>query len=208
MPKQENGPLKKLAFLAVAGALAAPAGAQDSYYQIKPGDVLNVQVLEDPNLSSQVLVRPDGRISMPIAGSVMAKGNSPERLEAILRSRLAQGFELTPTVTVSVAQVAPATAEDIALEEAVLTTYFLMGQVARPGPVSVEDPLTLLQALALVGGPGPFADAEKIQVRRRGEDGVAELPFFDFSALADGLPVPDIQLTTHTLTYLPERGLF
>jgi len=200
--------LNKLAILAVAGALAAPAAAQDGYYQIKPGDVLNVSVLEDPNLSSQVLVRPDGRISMPIAGSVMAKGNSPERLEAILRSRLAQGFELTPTVTVSVAQVALATAEQLAEEEVVINTYFLMGQVARPGPVAVEDPLTLLQALALVGGPGPFADGEKIQVRRRGEDGIEELLFFDYSLVEDGMPVTDIELQDKDLIFVPERGLF
>lgn len=199
--------MKKLAFLAIAGALAAPAEAQDSYYMIKPGDVLNVRVLEDPNLSSQVLVRPDGRISMPIAGSVMAKGNSPERLEAILRSRLAQGFELTPTVTVSVAQVAADTAVT-AEEEVILNTYFLMGQVTRPGPVTVEDPLTLLQALALVGGPGPFADGDKIQVRRRGEDGVEELLFFDYSLVEDGLPVTDIELQDKDLIFVPERGLF
>lgn len=200
--------MKKLAFLAIAGALSAPAEAQDGYYMIQPGDVLNVRVLEDPNLSSQVLVRPDGRISMPIAGSVMAKGNSPERLEAILRSRLAQGFELTPTVTVSVAKVAPLQVDPLTMEEVVINTYFMMGQVSRPGPVAVEDPLTLLQALALVGGPGPFADSEKIQIRRRGEDGVEELMIFDYTKLEDGEPITDIELQDKDLIFVPERGLF
>jgi polysaccharide export outer membrane protein len=198
--------LKKLAILALAGAIAAPATAQDGYYSIKPGDVLSIRVLEDPSLTSQVLVRPDGRISLPIAGSVMAEGRSPERLEAVLRSRLAKGFELTPTVTVSLMQVAPI--DQTAPDEMDVSTYYLMGQIARPGPVAVEKPLTLLQALALAGGPGPFADVEKIQVRRRGDDGAEELMFFDYTRVEDGLPVTDIDLQDKDLIFVPERGLF
>jgi polysaccharide export outer membrane protein len=206
---QETGPLKKLAILALVGAMVAPAAAtaQDGYYQIQAGDALNVQVLEDPNLSSQVLVRPDGRISLPIAGSVMAEGRSPEQLEAVLRSRFAAGFELSPTVTVSVARIAPKDPAAVD-EDQVILTYYLLGQVARPGPISVDEPLTLLQALSLAGGPGPFANAKKIQIRRRDDAGVEELMTFDFSQIEDGLPVTDIELLDDDVIFIPERGLF
>lgn len=202
--------MKKLAFLALAAAAAAstPALAQDNLYSIQPGDVLNVSVLEDPNLSSQVLVRPDGRISLPIAGSVMAEGRSPERLEAVLRQRLSSIFELTPTVTVSLAALAPeARAEQ---DEPVTQTYYVFGQIARPGPVTVEeeDALTLLKLLAVAGGAGPFADGERIQLRRTGEDGAPQVILFDYTRLEDGLPVEDIALQDGDVIFVPERGLF
>ena len=203
--------MKKLAFLALAAAAAAstPALAQDNLYSIQPGDVLNVSVLEDPNLSSQVLVRPDGRISLPIAGSVMAEGRSPERLEAVLRQRFSSIFELTPTVTVSLAALAPERAAQQE-EEAATQTYYVFGQIARPGPVTVEeeDALTLLKLLAVAGGAGPFADEERIQLRRKTEDGGEEIILFDYSRLEDGLPVEDIELMDGDVIFLPERGLF
>ena len=201
--------MKNLAFLALAAAIAAPGAtlAKSEFYSIKPGDVLNVTVLEDPNLSSQVLVRPDGRISLPIAGSVMAEGRSPERLEAILRQRFAADFELTPTVTVSLAAVSPEDAEE---EEDETLTYYVFGQVARPGPITVrdEDPLTLLKLLAVAGGAGPFADGERVQVRRTNEDGTIETILFDYTRLEEGLPVEDVKLNDGDVIFVPERTLF
>ena len=204
--------MNKFAYLALAAALAAPAAAaaQDGRYAIQPGDVLNVSVLEDPNLSSQVLVRPDGRISLPIAGSVMAEGRSPERLEAILRQRFASGFELTPTVTVALAAVAPEDPREEEDEEPVILTYYVFGQVARPGPIQVEeeDALSLLQLLAAAGGAGAFADGERVQVRRKAEDGSEELIIFDYTRLEDGLPVEDVELQDGDVVFIPERTLF
>ncbi|MGG7566140.1 polysaccharide biosynthesis/export family protein [Rhodovulum sp. DZ06] len=201
--------MKNLAFLALAAAIAAPAAAQDGYYSIKPGDVLNVTVLEDPNLSSQVLVRPDGRISLPIAGSVMAEGRSPERLEAVLRSRFASGFELTPTVTVALASTRPESPQE-QMDEVETHTYYVFGQVGRPGPITVEaeKSLSILKLMAVVGGAAPFADADRIQVRRTAEDGTTEIMLFDYTALEDGLPVEDIELQDGDVVFVPERSLF
>lgn len=207
---RRNGALKNIAFLALAAAIAAPAAAQDGYYSIQPGDVLNITVLEDPNLSSQVLVRPDGRISLPIAGSVMAEGRSPERLEAVLRSRFASGFELTPTVTVALASTAPKAIQEALAEAPETHTYYVFGQVGRPGPVTVEaeKSLTILKLMSVVGGAAPFADGDRIQIRRKAEDGSEEIMIFDYDALEDGLPVQDIELQDGDVVFVPERSLF
>lgn len=201
--------MKTIGIFMLAAALAAPAAAQDGYYQIKPGDVLSVSVLEDPNLSSQVLVRPDGRISLPIAGSVMAEGRSTERLEAMLRQLFSQGFELTPTVTVSLLKAA--TAEDqMEADETLTATYYFLGQVARPGPLTVEaeKPLSLLQAISVAGGPGVFADVDRVQIRRTGEDGAPQIITFDYSKIEDGLPFEDLELLDGDVVFFPERTLF
>ncbi len=202
--------MKKLAFLAVAGALAAPAEAQDSYYMIKPGDVLNVRVLEDPNLSSQVLVRPDGRISMPIAGTVMAAGNSPEQVEAALRQRLARGFQITPTVTVSVAGLAPIlSSELLGEEEEEPYAYYLVGAFNNVGRIETQEELTLLTAIALAGGPTAFAAKDRIMLRRKDEAGVETVHMFDYERFEEGLPLEgDIAILPGDVIFAPERGLF
>ncbi len=74
--------MRKLLFLMIGLLAAGAVQAQtDDYYKIQAGDQITVSVLEDPNLNQTVLVRPDGRITLPIAGSVKAEGLSPERLE-------------------------------------------------------------------------------------------------------------------------------
>lgn len=204
--------MKTIGFFMLAAAMATPVAAQNGeneYYLIQAGDVLAVRVLEDPSLSSQVLVRPDGRISLPIAGSVMAEGRSPERLETVLKSRFAQGFELSPTVTVSVVSVAR---QDLSTpaEEIETVTYYLLGQVGRPGPITVESDksLTLLQALSAAGGPAAFAATDRIQLRRTAEDGTQQIILFDYSRIEDGEMVEDIPLEDGDLIFFPERTLF
>ena len=91
--------------LAMTG-LAGPAAAQ-SDYRIQPGDRLQVEVLEDPDLDRTVLVLPDGSISFPLAGSIRVSGRSVDAVSRTLAAELASDFAVEPTVLVSVAALAP-----------------------------------------------------------------------------------------------------
>lgn len=184
-----------------------PTGPPD-FYKIRPGDTLTISVLEDPNLTRTVLVRPDGRISLPIAGSVVVQGVSPENLEIILQERFARGFQITPTVTVAVRGLSriPTGEGQDAVEP---TVFYMMGSVVRPGPLQTVEELTLIEALAIAGGPNPFANKEKIQVRRKDEQGNETITIFDYTRLEDGLPlIGDIPIMDGDIIYVPERGLW
>jgi polysaccharide export outer membrane protein len=207
--------LRKFAFFAllamlVSPALVSPAAAQvseeDGLYRIRAGDTLQVSVLEDPNLGRQVLVRPDGYISLPIAGTVKAAGLTPERLETVLQQKFSRGFEITPTVTVSLRFLAPGGEAAALNEEAV--TFYMLGSVGRRGPITVPEPVTILEALAIVGGPNQFAANHRIQIRRMVDD-VEQIILFDYDRVIEGKPVEgNIEIEDGDIIVVPERTLF
>jgi len=180
---------------------------ENDFYEIRVGDTLTVSVLEDPNLTRTVFVRPDGRISLPIAGSVKVEGVTPENLETILAERYSRGFQITPTVTVSIRGIAPLQGGQA--QGPAPTTFFMLGSVGRRGPVAVPGEVTVLEALAIAGGPTPFAATDRIQIRRFDENGEEEIMLFDYERIEDGMPVENnVQIFEGDIIYVPERGLF
>lgn len=187
--------------LAVALTLVSETVAQG--YLIRIGDTLDISVLEDPGLNRQVLVRPDGRISLPLAGTFDAAGRTPEALQADVRRRLASSFVEPPTVDVAVTGLGTLPAE-----EGAVATIYVIGEVNSPGRYDVELPIDVLQALALSGGPGVFAARKRIQVRRRGSEGETVF-LFDYDSVANGtVPSPPISLVAGDVIVVPERRLF
>ena len=188
------------------GALAAPFGARAQDYTVQIGDRLDISVLEDPGLNRTVLVRPDGRITMPLAGTVMAAGSSPEALQARIQSALSSQFVQPPTVTVSLVSLGQAPAEE--LPEGTRATVYVLGQVGSPGPYDVALPVDILQMLAIAGGPATFAARKRIQVRRRGTDGETVF-LFDYDSIERGeVPSTPISLADGDIIVVPERRLF
>jgi polysaccharide export outer membrane protein len=179
--------------------LAPVARAED--YLIQKGDTLDVSVLEDPGLNRQALVRPDGKISLPLAGALSAAGMTPEALQASIRTALRRDFVEPPTVTVSLL----AMAEESDMEK---TLIYVLGEVRAPGRYEVELPIDALQALALAGGPSTFAARDRVQVRRR-VAGAETLTVFDYDQVEDGAAIPEsIDLAAGDVILVPERGLF
>lgn len=184
--------------------LTGLARAQD--YRVALGDSLEISVLEDPGLNRTVLVRPDGRISLPLAGTVQAEGNTPEEIQAIIRRNLSQQFVSPPTVTVSVVGVGRGPAS-LAEEETV--SVYVLGQVGRPGVYQVTQPVDALRVLALAGGPGTFAARNRVQVRRRAADGGETVMLLDYDSIERGLvPSAEILVADGDVIVVPERRLF
>lgn len=183
-------------------------------YLFQPGDVIEVTVIEDPNLNRRVLIAPDGQVSLPLAGSVRAGGRTVGQVQAAVRRALASSFVTSPNVTVSLVALAPPplpeAPEEVVEEEIPLWTVYVLGEVRRPGSYTYESDkrINALQALALAGGPDAFAARERIQIRRV-TDSVEQIEILDYDAIEEGRslsrPAP---LADGDVIVVPERGLF
>lgn len=198
-------PVRILFGLILAAAyLTTPHAANADLYKVKPGDSLEVTVLEDPNLNRVVLVRPDGRITLPIAGTIQAEGLAPEGVQRVVRRRLASSFEISPTVTVSLVGTSEDEEDD---EDEELATVYIFGEVRAPGAFETEAPISILQALSLAGGLDRFAAPSRIQIRRV-TNGTEEVMPFDFDVIEDGGAGGMMQIIDGDVIFVPERGLF
>ena len=186
------------ALLALVPALAL---AQSAGYRIQPGDQLAITVLEDDSLNREVLVLPDGSISVPLAGTISAAGRSVDAVENTIADRLASNFAVRPSVFVSV----------VAVNELGQTfPIYVVGQVTEPGVREVEPGTTLLQAIALSGGLERFAATKRIQLRRRDPStGQERLYLFNFNAVERGGAIQSmITMREGDVIVVPERRLF
>lgn len=184
----------------------ATAYAQ-SDYRIRSGDVLQVEVLEDPSLNRAVVVLPNGQISFPFAGTLRAGGRTIGQVQANLRSALASNFAAPPTIFVGVQPVRNEEDELEARLGPTIDVYFV-GEVNRPGLVQVKQGTSLLQAVAVGGGVSRFAAIKRIQLRRTGADGVQRVTILNYKALANGAITNDIELKDGDVILVPERRLF
>jgi polysaccharide export outer membrane protein len=183
--------------------LAVPmAFAQSAGYRIQPGDSLAITVLEDDTLNRQVLVLPDGRISVPLAGSITAAGRTVDAVENTIADKLASNFAVRPSVFVSVANLATPFTGTFPI--------YVIGQVNNPGEVQVLPGTTLLQAIALGGGLDRFAATKRIQLRRAdASTGQERLYLFNYNAVERGGAIQSmITLREGDVIIVPERHLF
>jgi polysaccharide export outer membrane protein len=132
---------------AVPTGVAAPAD-----YLIGPDDVLAVIFWREKDMSVEVGVRPDGRISLPLINEIQAAGLTPEQLRANITQAASKYIE-DPTVAVVVKTINS-------------RRVFITGQVSKPGPYPIMQPITVLQLLAIAGGVLEFADTENIGILR------------------------------------------
>jgi len=164
------------AWLCWATALAAQPAAQSDTgaivrYEVQPSDVLQVSVWREPELTQQVLVRPDGAFSFPLAGDISAVGKTVEELRLELVERLGRYIpDLVVTVTVL---------------EIRGNKIYVIGQVNQPGEFIVNPRVDVMQALSLAGGTTAFASPNAIFVLRRDNGQQRRLPF-NFDAVLRG----------------------
>ena len=149
----------------------APAAVEElAAYYVAPGDVLRIAVWQEPELSSDVFVRLDGVITVPLAGDVRAAGKTTSQIATEIQARL-RAFLEAPQVTVTVSQ-------------AVSARFYVIGEVTTSGTFPFTGRITVLQALALAGGFREFAKRDRIVVirDRRGERKTIPFNFRDLEA--------------------------
>jgi polysaccharide biosynthesis/export protein len=190
--------------LIILACLAIWVTAADAQ-TLKPGDTLSISVLQDPKLDRTVVVDPSGEIAFPLAGHIRARGLTPQALERILIAKLKDNYKDDHLdVTIAVAN----SPKDIP-EEDLKPKIFITGEVQRPGPYIIRQSTTLMQAIALAGGIGPFAARKRIQVRRRMPGGDETIFMFDYKAYEAGADLEgNISLRAGDVIMVPERGLF
>ena len=146
--------------------VSAPTAAlAQSGYQLQPGDVLQVEVLEDPSLNRSVLVLPDGSLSFPQVGTIRAGGRTVDQIRAALTQGLAPNFATSPNVYVTVSSLAPPPPPGAA-RQVETAPFYVMGEVAAPGRKDVEPGTNLLQFLAQAGSLTRFAARNRIELHR------------------------------------------
>jgi polysaccharide export outer membrane protein len=140
-------------------------------YEVQPSDLLQISVWREPELTQQVLVRPDGAFSFPLAGDISAVGKSVEELRLELVERLSR-YIPDLVVTVAVLEIRG-------------NKIYVIGQVNQPGEFIVNPRVDVMQALSLAGGTTAFASPSEIFVLRRDDDEQTRLPF-NFDAVLRG----------------------
>lgn len=121
-------------------------------YVIGPSDVLFIAFWREKDLSTEAMVRPDGRISLPLMNDIEAAGLTPEELRQRVMTQ-AQRFVEDANVTVVVKEINS-------------RWVYITGQVSKPGPYALAGPTTVLQLIAMAGGVLEYADTKNIVVMR------------------------------------------
>ncbi len=189
----------------LAGLGSAMAQSQ---YRVQPGDTLQIEVLEDQSLNRQALVLPDGTISMPLVGTIKAKGLTLGQLQNSIASALAPNFASKPTVFVTVGALNAAAASGVSTGASV--DVYIMGAVNNPGKYTVASGTTLLQFLAESGGFSKFAATKRIQLRRPNtKTGQTTIYTYNYKAVESGAAsAAPIVLRKGDVIVVPERRLF
>lgn len=158
--------------LASLSALGSAQAQEAGAYALNPGDVLRISVWREEELSREVIVRPDGRITFPLIGEVEAAKRSAEDVRTAIVGRLVD-FIPDPVVTVSVLSAQG-------------NKFYVIGKVPRPGEYAMDRPMTVIQALALAGGLAQFANGNRIQILRREDGGRQRAIAFKYSDVESG----------------------
>ena len=132
-------------------------------YRLVAGDKLRIDVYKDPQLSQSLQIRPDGKITMPLLGDIVASGRTPTELRDSITGSLKQ-YITEPVVTVIVMETVP-------------QIIYVMGEVNKAGPQPITPQMTVLQALATAGGFTDFAKTKDIRILRKTSRGTDTIRF-------------------------------
>ncbi len=182
--------------LPAATAAASPAQPPASSGN-KPGndtfvigndDVLAINVWKEADLSRSIQVRSDGKISLPLLGEVQAAGRTPLQLEEDIATKL-RDFLTKPEVTVMVEQINS-------------KKFNILGQVTKPGSYSLALAPTIVDAIALAGGPKDFAKQKSIYILRQNPSGGQTRIVFNYKDFLKG-KIQNVELEPHDTVVVP-----
>ena len=140
-------------------------------YVIGPEDVLSILFWREKDLSSDVIVRPDGMISLPLLNDIHAAGLTTDQLREKVMTE-ANKFVEDPNATIVVKQINS-------------RKVYITGQVAKPGSYPLAGPMTVLQLIAMAGGLLEYANRERISIMRTDEKGNPVAYSFNYNWVID-----------------------
>ncbi len=146
--------------------------AESKAYQVQPGDILDISVWKEEGLQQEVLVRPDGGLSFPLAGDFKAQGKSLIEIQKIISERLSQ-YIADPVITVSAKQLLG-------------NRIYVIGKVNKPGEYIVNRYVDVMQALSMAAGMTPFSAVNDIKILRRDKEGKQQAIEFRYGDVEDG----------------------
>ncbi len=146
-------PIGVAAWLMISLWMSPALAQQLPDYKLSPGDQLEVAVWKEPDLTKQVVVRPDGKFTMPLAGEIVAAGRTLAQVQADITTRLVK-YIPEPVVTAAL----------VVMEG---NRIYVIGQVNKPGAFVMNPRYSVLQALSVAGGLTPFASANDIIILRQ-----------------------------------------
>jgi polysaccharide biosynthesis/export protein len=162
----------------------------DNTFIIGNDDVLAINVWKEPDLTKQIPVRSDGKISLPLIGDVQAAGKTPSQLEWDISDRL-KAYVADPQVVVIVQEIHS-------------LKFNILGQVAKPGTYPLTAGTTVVDAIAAAGGFKDFAKKKGIYVLRQGISGTETRYEFNYQAFVKGKnPKQNILLRPHDTVVVP-----
>jgi polysaccharide export outer membrane protein len=147
----------------IAQLMATPASATEESYKLGPGDVIEVSVWRDENLTKELIIPPDGIMSFPLVEDVRVTDMTVPQLRQTIQKKLA---EFVPDATVTV----------MLLSANSLRAY-VIGKVNNPGVFPITMETDVMKVLAMAGGLNPFASPNKILILRRQNGQDVKLPF-------------------------------
>jgi polysaccharide export outer membrane protein len=175
---------------------AFPTGGSGGGFEISPGDELEIRFVNHPEFDRSILIRPDGRLSIPFAEEVLAAGLTVAELDKELTKRLAKDLK-DPDLTV-------------VLKSSRSQVVFVGGEVKNPGMREIESgSLTLGQAVMMAGGYiRDTANLDEVVLVRRGADGFRHACKVDLGTLlVDGRAVEDVFLCPQDIVIVPPRDI-
>lgn len=188
----------------LAGALAADAAGQDAdslspatiaeEYKIRMGDELGIKFFFSPDLNEEVVVRPDGRISLQLIPETVAAGKTPAELSAELQELYSTALD-RPAISVLVRSFSA-------------QRIYVDGEVKKPGELALVESLTVLQAIAAAAGFDKGARLKRVFVIRRGPDGQPLILPLNLARAREGTdPSQDILLQPYDVVYVPRSRI-
>jgi polysaccharide export outer membrane protein len=168
----------------------APSGnkANDDSFVIGNDDLLAINVWKEPDFSQKIQVRSDGKISLPLLGEIQATGLTPLQLERDLTAKL-RNYITKPEVTVMVEQINS-------------KKFDILGQVAKPGSYSLALAPTIVDAIAIAGGPRDFAKQKSIYILRQNPGGGQTRIAFNYKDFLKGKN-QNVKLEPHDTVVVP-----
>jgi polysaccharide export outer membrane protein len=157
-----------------------PAAETAAAYAIGPGDILEISVWKNQDLTRQVIVLPDGTISFPLVGRFTAGGKSVAQLKAEMEKKISR-YMPEPDLSIIVQQVNS-------------MVVYVIGKVNRPGHIPLNRNISVLQALSMAGGLNIFADQQDLRIVRKIETGTLIIPFNYKAVTEDTMMEGNIQL--------------